>query len=174
MENKEYRIGTQESNLVKIYLNDKNEYIVLNGGDSKVLDRFAVFMGWLDEVQAEIQSWKKGLRSPSGEALSRAEIMQAESVKSIGIYRECAARLDEIFGEGTIRKFFYAYYDRDEDFVPDGECFFDFINAVAPIVGDIYQKKHEKMKRRYNPERLGATGQAYEPGTENNEERREA
>lgn len=53
---------------------------------------------------------------------------------------ECIAEIDRVFGENTVKKYFYALYEAIPDFVPDVEYFMDFIEKITPIVKEIYAK----------------------------------
>ena len=62
--------------------------------------------------------------------------------------KEIIAALDELFGEGTIRNIY-------GDIVPDETALFEFVEQVLPVMNNLFGRRFEQMKQKYNTRRRG-------------------
>lgn len=62
--------------------------------------------------------------------------------------KEIIAALDELFGEGTIRNIY-------GDIVPDETALFEFVEQVIPVMNNLFGRRFEQMKQKYNTRRRG-------------------
>ena len=54
---REFKAGqVQDEHIVKVYLNDSDDYIYINDRDTSVVDRFAEFIKWLEEKEKDIST----------------------------------------------------------------------------------------------------------------------
>ena len=83
------------------------------------------------------------------------EQLLAFSKLRIGICQECCVKIDELFGMGTIRKYFRNSYEISDDFIPDEDCLIDFFEEMAPVFGAIFGKRTEQLKSKYSKDRKG-------------------
>lgn len=150
MDNKEYRIGSKnEEKLVKVYLNKQDDFIQINVSDSSLFEKFASFISWLETNTEELKKWDQEHKDDETPIL---EIIQ----KKIGAYKEYCSRLDEVLGENTCRMYFRELYEANKDFVPDDECIYDLVEEIMPVFNELFAKKQDRLKLKYNRERKGA------------------
>ena len=76
-------------------------------------------------------------------------------------YREAAAKIDRIFGQDVIRKYFRLSYEINPDFVPDDECIYDFLDSMTPVLNQIYADRAKRVKLKYNRDRKGGKRTRY-------------
>ena len=76
-------------------------------------------------------------------------------------YKESAGRIDDIFGEGTLRKYFRKFYEVNPDFVPDDECLYDFIEEMTPILNELFADRSKRLALKYNRDRKGGKRSRY-------------
>ena len=63
--------------------------------------------------------------------------------------------IDEVFGEGTIKKYLRMFYEELEDFSPSTTCIFDFIEQITPVMEEAFDQKSlfDKSKiKKYAPQ----------------------
>ena len=54
---REFKAGqVQDEHIVKVYLNDSDDYIYIDDRDTSVVDRFAEFIKWLEEKEKDIST----------------------------------------------------------------------------------------------------------------------
>ena len=151
-------------NLVKVYLNDRKDYIVIDTDDPGFLRRFADFVKWVDDYTAELE--KKGKEADKkfeGRPMIREDENGDKSIDPeqflalmdirIAAFRECAKRIDSIFGEGTCQKYFYESYEVNPEYVPDDEAINDFIEAMQPIIEKAYEIRFDRLGKKYSKTR---------------------
>lgn len=54
--------------------------------------------------------------------------------------------IDNIFGEGTVKKYFRKLYEEDPDFMPGVECFTDFLNQITPVMRNLHEDNTDIYK----------------------------
>lgn len=170
---KEFKVSNlQEENLAKISLNDNDDYIYLNEKDATIFDNFAAFMKWLEEKETCIREKEAEYEKEYGKDIVKLDA--DGNVEDVNVdafvqysrlrtetYRESAERIDSIFGTGTLRKYFRKFYEINPEFVPDDECIFDFIEAMTPILNDLFADRSKRIALKYNRERMGGKSRKY-------------
>nr|DAH96686.1 MAG TPA: tail assembly chaperone protein [Caudoviricetes sp.] len=165
-------INNQEEDLVKVTVNKQNDSIFINAKDSKIFDDFAAFLKWIDEKDAEIQAKEKEYTQKYGDSIvKRNEDGEIEEINAgalvefcsfrTSVYLETVEKLDGIFGEGTIRKYFRAFYEINPDFVPNDECIYDFLDAMTPVLNEIFTDSAKRISLKYNRNRKGGKRTKY-------------
>ena len=170
---KEFRTNNkQEESLAKVILNDKEEYVLINGKDATIFDRFAEFIKWLDDMGNEIKKKEKDIEAEYGkDIVQRDEDGAVEDINTgafialsklrTDTYREAAERIETVFGTGTMRKYFNAFYELNPEFVPDDECIYDFIEEITPVLNEIFADRKKRIELKYNRNRRGGKGNRY-------------
>lgn len=167
---KEVRLS-QEIELTKVILNEKDEAIYINDRNPKLFDRFAEFAVWIQNKEAELEKedtdfkrkHKKGVAytDESGETVLDAEALLELCKTRTATYREATGRIDAIFGEGTMRKFCWKSFEYDADFVPDDESIFDFLEQITPVLNDIFADRRKRIELKYSKNRRGGRRKKY-------------
>lgn len=132
----------KEAQLIKIELNDKGGHIVIPTGDSTLFDRFMAWFLQIADEAAELPGEYRKIEKKHGSAkdlsmdkvvdITRADVEFSE--KTIKI-------IDNLFGEGTLKKYFRQLYDEAPDFLPGAECFVDFFKNIAPVMETLFNRK---------------------------------
>ena len=81
------------------------------------------------------------------------DIIVDASKMRIGIIEGMIREIDTLFGKDTIRNVFRQSYEMHEDFVPDEDALIDFVNAVMPVMSDLFQTRNEAIRKKYSPNR---------------------
>lgn len=170
---REFRTSNQqEENLAKVFLNSNDDYIYINEKDATIFDRFAAFMKWLEEKDADIRKRGEELEKQYGKDI--VDLDEDGEVENINVdafvqysklrtetYKEAAESIETIFGEGTLRKYFRKFYEINPEFVPDDECICDFIEEMTPILNTLFADRSERIALKYNRDRKGGKRNKY-------------
>ncbi len=66
-----------------------------------------------------------------------------ESAKvNVQFSQNVTAIIDNIFGEGTVRKYFRRFYEENPDFMPNVECFTDFLEQITPVMQKLSENRY--------------------------------
>lgn len=170
---REFRVSNQqEENLAKVLLNSEDDYIYINEKDASIFDKFADFLKWLEEKDADLTRKEADYRQKYGsEIIKRNADGEVEDVNTDAFvqfsrlrtetYKEVAERIEAIFGEGVLRKYFRKFYEINPDFVPDDECIYDFIEEMTPILNSLFAERSERIALKYNRNRKGGKRNRY-------------
>jgi len=163
----ERRLGNSNNdNLVKVYVNEYDDYIVLDRSDTSFTQKFALFIEWLENKQKELDAKGRELdkkyegkpiveNGEDGEVKVDTEQFMILSEMRVGLFRECVERIDAIFGKDTIRKYFRQVYEYVPDYIPDDTAISDFLDEITPVLEEIFKEKMKKMNSKYNKNRKG-------------------
>ena len=113
----------------KIYLDDRDDYVLVNFDDLHLVDKFENIHKQVSEV-AE--------KTKNGEALSEEEL----DIKICDIAKE----LEGIFGEGSIKKLF----GTDK---PSPYAIAVIIERFVPIINDVRKQRESEIMSKYNSAR---------------------
>lgn len=118
--------------LTKVYVGCGDDFIVISGNDISVFDRFRAAGDKLETLVAEMEK-------------KESEIDENDYQKQINERRsfseKAAEIMDNVFGDGTTRKFFGDVYAVIPDFQPDLECFLDFWDSLIPVMERMSEHK---------------------------------
>ncbi|MBD5489279.1 MAG: hypothetical protein HDR13_10905 [Lachnospiraceae bacterium] len=141
--------------LYKVELNDMGDHIDISTGDTELFDRFR-------ETYKQIAEAAKDLPRRYGEidkvrTIPGHENKIVEKIRiKVRFCKESAEKIDGIFGQGTLRKYFSSLYEEIPDFVPETECFIDFYNQMIPVLEGLFgcrvddsEKKRIRSMRKY-------------------------
>lgn len=163
----ERRLGSKSSdNLVKIYVNEYDDFIFLDKSDTTFTRKFAELVEWMEKKQEELEKKGKALdKKYAGKPIiSQGEDENVEvdteqllllTGMRVDLFKECVERIDGIFGEGTIRKYFRMSYEHIPDYTPDDAAISDFLEEITPVLEEIYKEKMKRMDSKYNRNRKG-------------------
>lgn len=152
------RINEESVKILKIELNDAENYIVVSADDPTLFDRFAAgfkkISDLADEKPKMIEEIEKKYDGKD-DFSSAIDKTVAMSKVNVDFSKEAVAVVDGIFGEGTIRKYFAKVYKEIPDFLPDADCIIDFFEKITPTMEKAFDRKLERRKARmakYQPQ----------------------
>lgn len=127
---------------IKIELNDEGDHIVISTGDNTFFDRFtAGFLQIADEA-ASLPGIYYGIKKKYGCMQGRSIDKIVDKAKVDAEFSEKAIKIiDNIFGKGTLKKYFRQLYEEIPDFLPDAECFADFFKKISPVMETLFNRK---------------------------------
>ena len=142
MEAENKQTMTKQARLIKVVLNDEGDHIAISTGDSTFFDRFtAGFLQIADEaagLPGEYRKIEKKHRSAKELPMYKnVDIARADAEFS----RKAVKIIDNLFGEGTLKKYFRKLYDEVPDFLPGAECFVDFFGKIMPVMETLFNRK---------------------------------
>lgn len=118
--------------------------ITVSGNDIAIIDRFIDAGNELEKLVEEME--KKESEVKENDYKKEAEIHKEFSAKATEI-------MDNVFGEGTTRKFFGDVYAVIPDFQPDVECFMDFWDSLIPVMERLSEHK-VKLEKLASKQRM--------------------
>jgi hypothetical protein len=145
------KLAKHSASLIQLVLNDKGDYTAISPNDSTLFDRFVVFCKWLVEQSDSIpKQFDEIEKKYTGKDDIDSQIAMTTEMSRINVAfsNEAVKMADSIFGEGTIRKYFRNIYDEIPDFLPDADCFFDFVEEVTPKMEEIFNRKVDEQKKK--------------------------
>ena len=173
MENREGRIGYKSSeDLFKLYLNEYDDFILIDENDSRIFYRYAEFLQWLDAKEKDIDATEREIRNKYGnDIVMRDEDGEVSDVNidafvelarlRTNAFKETCDQIDRIFGKDTCRKYFRVSYELNPDFVPDDECIYDFLEEITPVLNNLFADRRKRIELKYNKNRKGGKRNRY-------------
>ena len=164
----EFRTSNKaEDNLAKVFLNSNDDYIYINVKDATIFDRFALLLQWLEEKEVSLKDQEKNskdyiVRDENGDVVDVDvdEFIKCSSLRT-ETCKEVVERIDGIFGENTLRKYFRKFYEINPGFVPDDECIYDFLDEMTPILNELFSEREKRIELKYSNARKGAKRSKY-------------
>lgn len=139
---------SKESNsgLYKIELNDMGDYIEISTADTGLFDGFV-------ETYRQIAGAAKDLPRRYKE-IEKVHVIPGHENKTVEkiranvrFYEESAEKIDLVFGQGTLKKYFSEHYEKIPDFMPGTEYFIDFFEQMAPVLEKLFGRKVDKRDK---------------------------
>ena len=144
------KIENKKIKVLKIELNNNGDYVAVSADDSTMFDRFVTGFKQIAEMADNLPHKINAIENQYQEQ----EGFTSAAEKTVLIVRENKSFseqsiqvIDEIFGAGTVKKYFRDIYAEIPDFLPDAECILDFFEKIAPIMEDLFQQKLEQRKQ---------------------------
>ena len=134
--------------LIKVVLNDKGDHIAISTGDNTFFDRFtAGFLQIADEA-ASLPGKYYGIKKKYGCMKGQSTDKIVDKVRVDAEFSEKAIKiLDNIFGEGTLKKYFRQLYEEIPDFLLDAECLADFFRKISPVMETLFNRKIDAAEK---------------------------
>lgn len=151
------------SNIVEIKANKYGDVIKIDASDRSTVDRFANLIRRIDSLSAEYAEKEKALNEKYANTVpADGDTYEVDVNQIVDRSRLCVESINDVikefekvFGDGCIRKAFRESYELNGDFIPDEYAISEFLDAMIPIMADIYQERFERTKQRYNTKRRG-------------------
>lgn len=120
---------------IKVKLNDRGDFLSIQTA-SDSFTRAAKLFKQIDKMGKEfIDEYKKVQNDTGKDSLDKikkiAEMQTSFSEKIIEM-------IDGVFGENTVRNYFYKQYEEDPCFLPGAECFQDFMDNMTTVYNRIF------------------------------------
>lgn len=120
---------------IKVELNDRGDFITIQPASNSYAQAAGLFKQ-IDKMGKEfINDYKKVQNDAGKDSLDKikktAEMQTSFSEKVIEM-------IDGVFGENTIRNYFYRQYEEDPYFLPGAECFQDFMDNMTTVYNRIF------------------------------------
>lgn len=143
-----YDLNLNGADIEEITLNKHGDKLEISAEDATLFDRFANGYDRLakmaDEMPGKLGAIEKEFADKEDSDFVRTVSISGVRVefceKAIGI-------IDDIFGEGTVKKSFRDTYESIPDFLPDEDMFIRFFDKMIPIMEDIFKRKMERQKK---------------------------
>lgn len=160
-----YAIGKKVSEqLQKVELNEYGDYIYINIGDATLLKKYNELIDWLDKqgdelakTAAQMEEKYTGRPMVSKDKDGNVDVDTEQFAIFVRIkndlYSGCVKKIDELFGEGTMRKYFRPLYEANPDFIPDEDCIMDFLEEISPVLEAIYKERTASINKKYSKNR---------------------
>lgn len=145
------KLAKHDAKIIQIVLNETGEYSAISANDSTLFDRYVLFCRWLIEQSEKLpQTIKEIEKKYEGQEETDALVNQTVEMSkaNVDFSKEAIQMADSIFGTDTIKKYFRSIYDEIPDFLPDADCFFDFLYEITPQMEKIFNRKIEDRNRR--------------------------
>lgn len=162
----ESRLHSVSEQYEKVYVNEYDDFIMIDPGDQSFLGKFADFIHWMEEKQKELDRISADMEKKYGGRMMISESEDGDTevdteqlIELVNLqlktYKECADKVDELFGQETLKKYFRASYEINPNFVPDLDYVFDFIEEITPVLEKVYGARAERINKKYNKNRKG-------------------
>lgn len=126
-----------DSRLFKIELNDKGDYIDISTADQELFDKFRETYKQIADAAKDLPRRYEeidNVRVIPGHENKTVEKIRAK----VRFWEEAAEKIDCIFGQGTLKKYFRSLYEEIPDFMPGTECFIDFYDQMVPALEKLF------------------------------------
>ncbi|MBD5515358.1 MAG: hypothetical protein HDR06_12165 [Lachnospiraceae bacterium] len=131
----------------KIELNEEGDYIAISGDNAETYDKFVAGYGRImdeaDAVAGRIKQIEKQYEGKKDMQSVRDKVTEISKV-NVEFSNLAVQTIDNMFGEGTVRKYFSDVYDEIPDFLPDAGCITDFFEKITPIMEKTFGRKFKK------------------------------
>lgn len=136
--------------LHKVELNDKGDYIAISADDDSIFDRFVAgyqhIVQMADELPKKIEDIEKKYEGKD-DLLSSMEKARQLSKANVEFSEETFKTVDEIFGGGTLKKYFREIFEEIPDFLPGSHCIIEFFEKITPVMEQLFDRKVENMQK---------------------------
>lgn len=162
----ESRLQSVSKQYEKVYVNEYDDYILIDPGDHSFLGKFADFIHWIEEKQKDIDRAGTEMRkkyagremfSENEEGDTKIDTEQLIELVNLQLktYKECEDKVDTLFGQDALKKYFRTSYEINPKFIPDLDYVFDFIEEITPVLERVYGARAERINKKYNKNRRG-------------------
>lgn len=133
--------------LFKIELNNQGDYIEIPTTDTGVFDRFVETYRQIVNSARELSGRYREI--DEARVLPGHENKTVEKIRAnVRFYEESVEKIDHVFGQGTLKKYFREHYEKIPDFIPGTECFIDFFERMVPVLENLFGRKVDERDRK--------------------------
>lgn len=148
--------------LLKVVVNEDGDAIYINPNDGAFMDRFVRFLSWLDKEEVRLnklgeekeKQYEGRLMVDDNGNADLEQLIDYATITSEAL-ETVTAKVEELFGQDCIKKYFRAFYAINPDFRPDIDCINDFVSNIIPAVNTAYNTRMERLNGKYNKTRRG-------------------
>lgn len=140
---------SKESNsgLYKIELNDMGDYIEISTADTVIFDRFVETYRQIVNAAKELPRRYREIEKVR--VIPGHENKTVEKIRAnVRFFEESAEKIDLVFGQGTLKKYFREHYEKIPDFMPGTECLIDFFEEMAPVLENLFGRKVDERDKK--------------------------
>lgn len=127
----------RKARLIKLELNDYGDYIAVSPSDNALFERFAAgskqIIDMADSVSRELEIINRKCEGKTNFDAVCEELEEAAKIQ-VQFSKDAIKIIDNIFEEGTVRKYFRKFYEQDPDFLPSVDYFTDFFDQITPAM----------------------------------------
>lgn len=134
-----------ESEVVPVSINADGDCIYLMANDSQLLDKFASGYSRIAAISDEMTKKVDEIGARYAKDDEDGNIKRVVEISRVNneFSKECVGIIDDIFGEGTMHKYFKSIYEKIPTFVPNADCINEFFENMTPVLEDVYHQKIE-------------------------------
>lgn len=156
-----FNLGTQ-LNIEEITVNKHGDKIFVSPEDSNLFDNYVKCFDFIikqsNENSAKVEEIEKKYE---GKDDTESQIAMAVGISKVNVdFSESAIKaIDDIFGEGTVKKYFREHYEKIQNFLPGVDCFMDFFEQMSPAMEEIFgklikgrEKASKERMAKYQPQ----------------------
>ncbi len=158
--------NSSEELLKKVVVNEQEDYIVLNANDSSLVERYVELIQWMENKQKELEEQGKAFeekhkgqkalnKNEDGSVDYNTDMLLELAKMQCGVYKEVCEKVDAIFNQEVVKKYFRSCYEINPDFVPDEECVIDLLNSLSEVIETVYKIRMERISKKYSANRKG-------------------
>lgn len=138
----------------EITLNKHGDKTYISLDDSTLFDRFVNgykhIVDRADIIPKRLEEIEKKYAGKTG---FNEEMQKTVEISRVNVeFSEDSVRvIDDIFGEGTVKKYFRDLYEKIPTFLPSVECFIEFMEKITPEMEKLFNRKiedREKVSRK--------------------------
>ena len=159
MEAENKQTMTTQARLIKVVLNDEGDHIAISTDDLPLFDRYIAGLKRIgdmtDEMPEKLEKVEKKYQGMKGQssAASTADRVLETARLNIAFSEEVISIFEGVFGEGVLKKYFRKLYEEVPDFMPEAECFTDFIQKMTPVMEELFGRKIDVEPHIYSVSR---------------------
>lgn len=130
-------VTPKKDKLIKLELNDYGDYIAVSPSDNALFERFAAgskqVADMADSVSRELKIINRKCEGNADFDVVCEELEKSAKIQ-VQFSKDAIKIIDNIFEEGTVRKYFRKFYEQNSDFLPSVDYFTDFFNQITPAM----------------------------------------
>lgn len=134
--------------LYKVELNDRGDFIEISTADTELFDRFVETYIQISDAAKDLLLRRKEIDKDCTISGNREKNMRKIRA-NVRFCEESSEKIDCVFGQGTLRKYFRRLYEEVPYFLPGTECFIDFFKQMAPALECFFERKINEKDKAY-------------------------
>ena len=136
-----------DTGIREVEVNNYGDVIKINTTDAGLFDRFVRLTTELQELSDK--SNKDFNSAMSGQKEDKTEAVISASKVRVEFSNECVRRIEELLGEGVIKKVFRDCYEADPDYLPDEGNLLAFLEALIPVMEELFKERFSRLQNKY-------------------------